>query len=391
VKNFQFYAPTRVFFGKGEYVRTGEILAGYGYTKIMLHYGGGSVIKSGLLAKVKESLEKKGISYVEFGGAQPNPRLSHAKAGIDICRKEGVQLILAVGGGSTIDSAKMMASGTLADCDPWLFVTKERVPMAALPIATILTLAASGSETSSSAVISNDESGLKRGFNSDFNRPLFSILSPELTFTLPPYQTACGIVDILMHTLERYITVPNFFEPTDSMAEAILKSVIAAGRVAMKEPENFEARATLMWAGSLSHIDLTGLGKEYFMISHQLEHEISGMFPHVAHGAGLAVVFPAWCRYVYQKNLPAFCRYANRVWDIPMDESNPEKNALAGIEATEKFFREIGMPLTLRECGIGEDAIEEMAEKCTFFGKRKLHSVVVCGKNEIMDIYKLCL
>lgn len=391
MKNFQYYAPTRVYFGKGEYLRIGTLLAERGVKKIMLHYGGGSVIQTGVLEKVCLSLKNSGIDYVSFGGVKPNPVLSHVKKGIEICRKEGVELVLALGGGSVIDSAKAIAAGTLADHDPWLFFLKEATPHAALPTAVILTLAASGSETSSSAVITNEESGLKRGYNTEFNRPLFSILSPELTFTLPPYQTACGIVDIMMHTLERYITKKDAFEPTDSIAEAILKSVIDAGRRAIAVPDDYEARATLMWAGSLSHMDLTGLGREYFMISHQLEHEISGKFPAVAHGAGLAVVFPAWCRYVYRENIPAFCRFANRVWGIEPDDNNPEKCALAGIDATEKFFAEIGMPTRLRELGIGEDAIEDMAVKCTHFGKRTLPSLIVCDKAEIMDIYRLCL
>ncbi len=391
MKNFQYYAPTRVFFGRGEYLRVGDILKEYGFKKIMLHYGGNSAKKSGLLDDVQASLENSGVECVLFGGAQPNPVLSLVYEGIEICRKEKVELVLAVGGGSVIDSSKAIAAGTLADCDPWLFFLKERTPKAALPVATILTLAASGSETSSSAVITNMETGLKRGYNTDFHRPLFSILSPELTFSLPPYQTACGIVDIMMHTLERYMTKDDRFEPTDSIAEAILKSVVSAGRKAMQTPDDYEARATLMWAGSLSHIDLTGVGRDYFMFSHQLEHEISGMFPEVAHGAGLAVVFPAWCRYVYKKNIPAFCRFAENVWGIEQDSQNPEKTALAGIDATAAFFKEIGMPSTLTELGITEDAIEEMAEKCTHYGKRVLDALVACEKKEIMDIYRLCL
>lgn len=391
MNNFEFYSPTRVFFGRGEHLRVGEIIRGYGFKKVLLHYGGGSIKETGLFDEVTGSLKNSGISFVELGGVKPNPVLSLAKRGIKICREEKVDLILAVGGGSVIDSGKIIAVGTANDCDPWLFSTKKAVPKRALPIGTVLTLAASGSETSASAVITNDELRMKRGYNSDFNRPLFSILNPELTFTVPPYQTACGVVDIMMHTLERYMTKKGEAEITDRIAEAVLKSAIHSAEVLMKNPRDYEARANMMWAGSLSHNDLTGAGRSYFSISHQISHEFSGMYENVAHGAALSVIFPAWAKYVYKHNLPRFCQYAVRVWNCDMDYEHPERTALAGIEATERFFKSLNMPLTLGELGIPEESIEEMAIKCTNYGERTLPGLIEYGKNEIMDILKLCI
>ena len=312
------------------------------------------------------------------------------KEGIGLCRKENVDIVLVVGGGSAIDSGKLIAVGAANDCDPWLFSMGKKTPKSALPIGTILTLSATGSETSASAVITNEELKLKRGYNSEFNRPLFSILNPELTFTVSPYQTACGIVDIIMHTLERYITMKGNAEVTDRIAEAVLKSTIQAGKVAMENPQDYEARATLMWAGTLSHNGLTGLGRDYYMVCHQIEHEISGMFEEVAHGAGLAVVFPAWAKYAYKYNMERFCQYAVRVWNCEMDYSNPENTAIAGIEATAKYFKEIGMPSSLSEFSITEDSFEEMAEKCTNYGERILPGLIEYGKKEIIDILNLC-
>ncbi|NLM10139.1 MAG: iron-containing alcohol dehydrogenase [Clostridiaceae bacterium] len=391
MNNFEFYCPTRVFFGRDQQKHVGEIIKGYGFKKVLLHYGGGSIKKIGLYDEVVKSLNDAEIDFVELGGAQPNPILGLVKKGIEICRKENVELVLAVGGGSAIDSGKAIALGAVNDCDPWLFFAKKKEPERALPVGTILTLSATGSETSTSTVITNEELKLKRGFNSELNRPLFSILNPELTFTVSPYQTACGIVDIMMHTAERYLTLKGEAEVTDRIAEAVLKSTIQAGRAALKNPEDYEARATLMWAGSLSHNGLTGLGRDYFMVSHQIEHEISGMFEEVAHGAGLAVVFPAWMKYAYKYNIPRFCQYAVRVWNCEMDYANPENTAIAGIEATESFFKEIGMPTTLGELNITEDSIEEMAEKCTNYGERILPGYIEYGKKEIIDILRLCL
>lgn len=391
MNNFEFYSPTKVFFGKGQHERVGEIIEKYGYKKVLLIYGSGSIKKTGLYDTVKKSLETSGIEFAAMGGVQPNPVLSLVKEGIKLCREENAELILAVGGGSVIDTAKLIGAGAINDCDPWLFLTKEKVPKGALPVGTILTISAAGSETSSSAVITNEELKMKRGYNSDYNRPLFSILNPELTFTVPPYQTACGIVDIMMHTMERYMTQKGEAELTDRIAESVLKATIKAGRAVMENPYDYEARATLMWAGSLSHNDLTGVGRDFFMVSHQLSHEISGMFENVAHGAGLAVIFPAWMKYFYKYNLPRFCQFAVRVWNCEMDYEHPEKTAFQGIEACESFFKFLGMPLTLGELGIGEGSIKEMAIRCTNYGKRSLPCYIQCGEKEIEDIYRLCL
>jgi len=390
MKNFEYYAPTKVYFGKGQEERVGEITKSYGFKKVLIHYGGGSIKKTGLYDKVVKSLDDAGIAHIELGGVQPNPLLSLAKKGIEMCRAENVDLVLSVGGGSALDSAKIIADGAMNDIDPWEFSMKRAVPKAALPVACILTLAATGSEMSASAVITNDELKLKRGFNSETHRPLFSILNPELTYTLPPYQTACGIVDIMMHTLERYITKPGEAELTDRIAESLLKTVIESGKIAMEDPTNYEARANIMWAGSLSHNDLTGEGREFFMVSHQLEHEVSGIDDRIAHGAGLAVIFPAWCRYVYKYDIPKFCQYAVRVWNCEMDYAHPEKTALAGIEATEAYFKSIGMPSKLSEFGLTKDCIPEMTEKCTNFGTRTLPSYIEFGAKEIAELYELC-
>ncbi len=391
MKNFEYYTPTRVYFGRGTQNRVGEIVKSYGFERVFLHYGGGSIKKNGLYDAVTASLAENGIAYAELGGVKPNPTLEFARKGIEMCRAFDAQLVLAVGGGSCIDSAKVIAVGSKNDGDPWRFSMHEDTPKAALPVATILTIAATGSEMSASAVITNEALGLKRGYNSDFHRPLFSILNPELSYTLPPYQTACGIVDIMMHTLERYMTQISEAELTDRIAESLLKTVIAAGRTAIENPCDYDARANLMWAGSLSHNGLTGCGRDYFMASHQLEHEVSGMFPDVAHGAGLAVIFPAWARYVLPHNVARTAQYAVRVWNCDMNFDHPERTALEGIEKTEAFFKSIGMPSRLSEFGITEDAIPEMAVKCTNYGKRTLPGVVTLGQKEIEDIYRLCL
>lgn len=392
MKNFEYYTPTRVLFGKGKEEELDSVIRSYGYRKVMIHYGGGSVKHTGLLNRLEANLEKSGIQYVEFGGVQPNPKLSLAREAIRVCVEEQVELVLAVGGGSVIDSAKCVAAGAAdPSVDPWLYLNREKTVEKSLPIGVVLTLAASGSEMSSSCVITNEEGWLKRSFNSDLSRPLFAVMNPELTYSVSRFQTGCGTVDIMMHTLERYFGTDGEAPLTDRVAEGLLKEVIAAGRIADREPENYDARATLMWAGSLSHNSLTGLGRDYFMSAHQIEHELSGMFDHVAHGAGLSVLFPAWCRYIYRYAVPRFCQYAVRVWNIEMDYEHPEKTALAGIEATENYFRSIGMPVRMSELGIDptEAQIEEMARKATFFGQRSFPDYIPLTEKEIVDIIHL--
>ncbi len=391
MKNFEFYTPTKVYFGRGEEKRVGKIIKDYGFSKVLLHYGKGSVKKSGLYDTVVNALRAENIDFCELGGVEPNPKLSMVRKGCDLVKAEGVDFILSIGGGSALDSSKAIASCSQHDCDPWLICSKQVMPTKALPVGCILTIAATGSEMSSSSVITNDETLIKRGFTTSFNRPLFSIMNPELTYSLPPYQVACGIVDIMMHTLERYLTNKAEVPLTDRIAESVLKSTVEAGKVAMANPTDYEARATLMWAGSLSHNDLTGVGRPYIMVCHQLEHEMSGLYDHITHGAGLACIFPAWAKYAYRENLLRFCQYAVRVWNCEMDYACPEKTALAGIEATENFFKSIGMPVRMSELGVRAEDIPVMSEKCTNFGTRVLASYSDYGEKEIAEIFEIAL
>ena len=393
MENFTYWVPTKVYFGKDTHKQVGTVIKEYGFSKIMIHYGGGSVQKTGLLAQVTQSLRDSGIEYVLFGGVRPNPVLSLAKEGMDLCRREKVEFILAVGGGSVIDSAKCIADGVLnPDMDPWKFFTKEAVPEKALPHGNILTLAASGSETSQSCVITNEDGGWKKGFNSPTHRPLFAICNPELTFTVNRFQTGCGTVDIMMHTLERYLGGKGKNTPlTDRIGEGLLKTVMEAGAVADKKPEDYEARASLMWAGSLSHNDLTGLGRAYVMQVHQLEHELSGMFPSVAHGAGLSALFCTWARYVYRWDVPRFAQLAVRVFHVDMDFENPEATALEGIRRLEAFFESLSMPVRLSQldAGIKKEDGAVLAEKCSQGGTRVLERIYPLGKKEMEQIYLL--
>lgn len=388
--DFQFYTPTKVFFGKDTHKNVGGIIKSYGYKRILFHYGKGSIKRIGLYDQVVESLNKNNIDFIELGGVEPNPKVSLVRIGAELCKKEKIDMILAVGGGSVIDSAKVIAIAALTDSDPWDFSSKKAVATDALPVGVILTLSASGSEMSSSAVITNEELLLKRGFNSDYNRPLFSILNPELTYSVDKFQTGCGIVDIMMHTMERYFTKTKDVDLTDRLAEGLLKSVIDAGRIAMVNPYDYEARATLMWAGSLSHNDLMGTGREVFFVCHQLEHELSGMYDFVAHGAGLSIIFPAWAKYIYKYNVERFCQFAVRVWNVDMNFENPNKTALKGIAATEDYFKSLNMPVRLSELNISDEKFEEMAIKCTYYGKRILPCYIPLDKKEIVDIFKLC-
>ncbi len=394
MKNFTYYAPTRVMFGKGMEEELGKIVSGYGFHKVLIHFGGGSVKRSGLLERLEKSLAAAGVEYVEFGGVQPNPKLSLVREAIQVCVQEQADLVLAVGGGSVIDSAKCVAAGAAEpSVDPWEYLSRVKTVDKSLPVGVVLTIAASGSEMSSSCVITKEEGALKRSFNSDLSRPLFAIMNPELTYSVSKFQTGCGTVDIMMHTLERYFGTDGEAPLTDRLAEGLLKEVIEAGRIADREPDNYEARAALMWAGSLSHNSLTGLGRDYFMTAHQIEHELSGMFDQVAHGAGLSVLFPAWCRYIYKYAIPRFCQYAVRVWNLDMNYEHPERTALAGIQATEEYFRSLGMPTRMGELGIAltDAQIEELAEKATFFGTRIMPDYIPIGKKEIIEILREAL
>ena len=392
MENFEFYAPTRMIFGKDTHFQVGKIIREYGFKKILVHFGGSSAQKSGLLDTVCNALSEEGIEYVTLGGVQANPTLSMAKKGIELCLKENVDFILAVGGGSVIDSAKCIADGVgNPGTDVWRFFLKEAVPKGALPVGTILTLAASGSEMSASCVITNEETGMKRGYNSITHRALFSICNPELTYTVNKFQTGCGTVDIMMHTMERYFGWTKNAPLTDRIAEGLLKTVIDAGKIADKKPDNYEARATLMWAGSLSHNDLTGAGRNFVMQVHQMEHELSGMYPRIAHGAGLSALWPSWARFVCEKDVARFAQFAVNVWNLDMDFEDPMKTALAGIQCTEDFYRSLGMPVSLKELDVDPDCIEKMAEKCSNNGQKTLPGIAELGKEEMIHIYKMAM
>ena len=357
--NFQYFTPTKVVFGKKTESQVGELVEAQDCKKVLIHYGGGSVVRSGLLDKVKKILDEKGISYVELGGAVPNPRLSLVYQGIDLAKKEGVDFILAVGGGSAIDSAKAIGYGVANEGDVWDFYDYKRKATACLPIGVILTLSATGSEMSDSSVITKEEGWVKRGYSSDYCRPKFAIMNPELTMTLPAYQTACGCTDICMHTMERYFTNGGNMEITDSIAEGLLRTVITNAKILADEPNDYDARAEVMWAGSISHNGMTGCGNDGGdWMCHKLEHELGGMFD-VAHGAGLAAIWGTWARYVYESCLPRFNRFALIVMRIE-DTGDAGKNAIKGIEAMEDFFRAIQMPTNLKELGI-EPTDEEIA------------------------------
>ncbi len=387
--NFEYHVPTKIIFGKDTHRLTGRTIAEYGYKKVLLHYGGGSIKQNGIYDDITASLHDAGIQYVELGGVSPNPKLSLVKEGIALCRQEQVELVLAVGGGSAIDSAKLIAVGAANEGDPWDFSIRKRTPAAALPVGTVLTISAAGSEMSLSCVITNEDGLLKRGYNTPFNRPLFAICNPALTYTVNKFQTGCGIVDMMMHTLERYFSDSPDTPLTDRMAEGLLASVVEAGTIAINNPYDYDARANLMWASSLSHSDLTGLGRDVSMPCHQMEHEISGMYDRVAHGAGLSVLWPAWAKYVYRFAPARFAGYAVRVWGYKNDDGDDLKAAAFGIEATENFFSGIDMPTRFSHLGIGAEKFDEMAEKCTYWGTRTLPGYVVLGKKEIMDVFEL--
>lgn len=384
--DFTYYTPSKVYFGKGKEKEVGEIIKGYGFKKIMMQYGMSSIKKFGLYDTVMTSLKNAGIEVVEMGGVEPNPKLSFVYKAIEVARREGVELILSVGGGSVLDSSKATANGVLYDGDVWDLFERKAVSKGALPVACILTHSAAGSEMSASCVITNMELNMKRGMSCDYNRCLFSILNPELTFSVSKYQTACGIVDIMMHTLERYFTVCPDTPLTDRIAESILKSVYEAGKVVINEPENYDARATIMWASSLSHNDLTSCGRMNALAVHQLEHALSGEYDEIAHGAGLAVLFPAWARLAYKKNPKRFANLARAVFDIT--EKDDEKVAVLGIDALSDFFKEIGMPQRISEFGVPKEAIFRLAELCTFGKTRVINSLIELNYDKIVEVFE---
>lgn len=393
MQNFTYCAPTKVVFGRGVEEQIGPELRARGASRVLVHFGGGSVKKNGLLDKVTASLTAAGLTYVELGGVQPNPKLSFIHEGIALCRKEKVDFILAVGGGSVIDSAKAIGVGLATGNDPWQYASTGTHPEAneVFPVGTVLTIAAAGSEMSNSDVITNDlvTPWVKQGITSETVRPVVSFLNPENTFTVSKFQTGCGIVDIMMHTMERYVTGQADCQLTERIAEALLVSVREAGRVAIAHPDDYEARATLMWASSLSHNDLTGCGKIRKFPVHKLEHPISALHDSVSHGAGLSVLFPAWAQYVMQYDIPKFAQLANRIWDCPMDFDHPERTAQAGIQAMKRYFTEIGMPTRMSELGLTPDDYDAIIDLTTAGGTKPVKSYIDLGPDEIRAIYAL--
>ena len=391
MNDFTYFAPTKVVFGKGAEGQVGKLCKEQGATKVLVHFGGGSAKRSGLLDRVCAALEEEGLPYVTLGGVVPNPRLSLVYEGIELCRREGVDFLLAVGGGSVIDSCKAIGYGLANDFDVWELFDKKRAATGCAPVGAVLTIAAAGSEMSDSTVITKDEGELKRGYNSNYCRCKFAVLNPELTYTLPEYQTACGVTDIMMHIMERYFVNVETMTVTDTMAEAVIRDVLRYGKAALEDPRDYRARAEIMWAGSLAHNGLLCAGgPNGDWASHQIEMELSGMFG-VAHGAGLAAIWGSWARYVLDAKPQRFAQFAHRIFDLPQT-GDPVADGLRGIEAMEDYFRSIRMPVNLRELGVGElteEQIDELAEKCTYFGRRTIGQFKVLGKEDIKAIYRM--
>lgn len=385
--NFTFHNPTKIIFGKATENKVGAEVKRYSQ-KVLLCYGGGSIKRTGLYDRVINSLKENNIEYFEISGVKPNPRLSLIKEGIKLCREKNINFILAVGGGSVIDTAKSIAVGVPYEGDVWdFYVGKARVK-AALPVGTILTIPAAGSEASNSSVITNEEGWYKKGLTTDYIYPVFSILNPELTYTLPAYQTACGAADMMAHIMERYFTNTDNVELTDRLCEATLKTIINNVPKAIEDPEDYNSRAEIMWSATIAHNNLLNTGRIGDWASHAIEHELSAIYD-IPHGAGLSIIFPAWMKYVYSHDINRFLQFSARVWDVDFHFSSPEEIALEGINRMMNFFKSIGLPVTLREAGISDDKFEEMAGKCTNFGQHTVGNFVKLTRDDIINIYKL--
>lgn len=391
MRDFKYYAPTEVKFGPSAEALVGQLVKKYGGTKVLVHYGGKSAERSGLLDVVCQSLEAEGISYVKLGGVVPNPRVSKVREGIEICRKEGIDFLLAVGGGSVIDSLKAISVGVPYEGDVWDFFMRKCFNKECLPLGCVLTIPAAGSEMSDGCVITNDEGGLKKDYCIDEFRCKFAVMNPERTYTLPAWQTACGAVDMIMHTQERYFSKDDDMEVTDAIAEAVMRTVMDSIHVVLREPENYRHRAQLMWAGSLAHNDLTGCGTSGDWATHCLEHELSGMFD-VSHGAGLAAIWGSWARYVLNENPTRFARFAVNVLGVTNNFKDTMETALAGIAKMEDFYRSIGMPVNIHELigrEITDAEIEEMADKCSNYGAGTVGCLKVLKREDMVNIYKM--
>jgi alcohol dehydrogenase len=384
VNNFTYQNKTKIIFGKDSENKVGVEIEEFG-SRVLLHYGGGSIKKSGLYDKIISSLKEEGITCFELGGVQPNPRLSKVREGIKLCRDNNIDFILAVGGGSVIDSAKAIGAGVHYEGDVWDYYNGKARIVETLPVGVVLTIPAAGSESSTGSVITNEDGWYKRGAGAAVMRPVFAIMNPELTYTLPPYQTACGVADMMAHIMERYFTNVQNVELTDRLCEATLKTIINNAAIAIGEPENYAARSEIMWAGTIAHNGLLDTGRIGDWASHDIEHEISAVYD-IAHGAGLAIVFPAWMKYVYKHDINRFVQFAVRVWGVEPDFSNIEKTALEGIERMKDFFRSIGLPVSLSDAKITDDKLEEMAEKGTEDGP--LGNFVKLEKEDVLNILK---
>ena len=385
--NFQFYSPTEFIFGRDTETKAGEMVKKYGGTKVLIHYGSGSAVKSGLLDRVKASLDESGIAYTELGGVQPNPRDTLIYKGIELCRSEGVDFILSLGGGSCIDSSKAIALGVPYNGDFWDFYGTGKTVEKALPIGTVLTIAAAGSEGSGASVVTKEEGSLKRDVGSDLLRPRFSILNPELTCSLPAYQTACGATDIMAHVFERYFTNTRDVEITDRLCEAVLLTMIKETPRVIAQPDNYEARANIMWAGTVAHNDIVGVGRSQDWNSHGIEHELSALYD-CAHGAGLAVIMPAWMEFVYKHDVMRFAQMAVRIWGCQMNFEFPDETALEGIACFRSFLHSIGMPINFEQLGAKEEDIPLLVEKFGI-GDGKTGGFVHLTAQDVATIYRI--
>ena len=392
METFVYDTPTRVYFGKGQEQNVGEIIAGYGAKKVLVHYGSQSAVRSGLIDLVKEKLDAQGIAYVLLGGVQANPEIQMVRKGIELCRAEGVDFILAIGGGSVLDSAKDIANGYAdPEVDVWEYTMGTAKPKKTTPKGCILTISAAGSEMSDSCVISDSGKGIKRGYGSPMNRMNFAIENPELTYSVSAYQTACGAVDIAMHTIERYFCPGQDTYLTDAIAEAVIKNAFRSGADCIADPTDYTARANMMWASSLAHNGLTACGRKVQLVVHQLEHEVSAMYPKVAHGAGLAALWCSWARYVYKDNLPRFLQYAQNVWNLDVDYDHPERTALSAIDRQEQYYRSICMPTSLHELDVKAGDLETLALRCSRDRSRSLLGARPLGYDDILAIYRMAL
>ena len=390
MNNFVFYSPTEFVFGKDTEGQVGELSQKYGARKVMIVYGGGSAQRSGLLDRVKALLDKAGLSWCELGGVQPNPTDGKVYQGIELAKKEDIDLLLAVGGGSVIDTAKAIAAGVPYSGDFWDFFEGKAKVEAALKVAVVLTIPAAGSEGSGNAVITKEATLQKLGIKvPGLLRPVFSIMNPELTYTLPPFQTACGAADMMAHIMERYFSNTPDVELTDRISEGVLKAIIEEAPKAMKNPQDYGARANLMWAGMVAHNDTCGVGREEDWSSHALEHEVSAVYG-VAHGAGLSVIFPAWLTWMTTHNLPKLVQFAVRVWDVPV-EGNPEAVALEGIRRLRRFFSSLELPITFRELGIPEPDIDLLVNSLHRNKGELLGNYVKLTRQDTAEIYRLAL